>query len=205
MSSFRKAPEYFGFRTGLDGLAVGIIMLHVRVFLHQRRMLQIVRGVGQYEFMRKQTRVSDDKLDLLAALHLKCVRVVGHPAVIFPHRDSHDAERLLGIARLARREVFFSFMRVQARAGANCRGPLHWRKMPRSAKLQRAKGHDGNDRRDAKDAAAIVRHDLAVMLVLCPVAVMLVPSRAKMARCSLDRMRTSRAACLAQAMRYAVV
>src|SRR5215831_15629613 len=156
--------------------------------------------------MRKQTRVSDDKLDLLAALHLKCVRVIEHPAVIFPHRDSHYAERLLGIARLARREVF-SFMRVQARAGANCRGPLHWRKMPRTAKLQRGKGHDWSDRRDAKDAAAIVRNDLAVMLGLCPVAVMLVPSsvRAKMARCSLDRMRTSRAACLVQAMRYAVV
>src|SRR5215471_5430983 len=157
--------------------------------------------------MRKQTRVSDHKLDLLAALHLKCVRLIGHPAVIFPHRDFHDAERLFGIARLARREVFFSFMRVQARTGANCRGPLHWRKMPRSARLRRGKGHDGSDRRDAKDAAAIVRHDLAVMLVLCPVAAMLVPSsvRAKMARSSLDRMRTSRAACLAQAMRYAVV
>jgi hypothetical protein len=40
---YRKAPEHFGFHTGLR-LAVRIIMLHVRVFLHQRRMLQIVRG-----------------------------------------------------------------------------------------------------------------------------------------------------------------
>jgi hypothetical protein len=34
------------------------------------------------------------------------------------HRDFHDAKRLLGIAGLARRKVSFSFMRVQARAGA---------------------------------------------------------------------------------------
>jgi len=53
--------------------------------------------------MRKQTHVSDDELDLLAALHLKSVRLVEQPAVAFLHRDFHDAERLLGIARPASR------------------------------------------------------------------------------------------------------
>jgi hypothetical protein len=81
-------------------------------------MLQIVRGVGQYEFMREHARVSDDELDLLAASHLKCLRPVGHRAVTFLHRDFHDAKRLLGIAGLARRKVSFSLMRVQARGGA---------------------------------------------------------------------------------------
>jgi hypothetical protein len=69
-----------------------------------------------------KTHISDDELDLLAALHLKRVRLVGHRALPFLHCDFHDAEWLL--ARLARREVFLSFMRVQARAGANCPGAL---------------------------------------------------------------------------------
>ena len=68
--------------------------------------------------MREHARVSNDELDLLAAFHLKCFRPVGHRAVTFLHRDFHDAKRLLGIAGLARRKVSFSFMRVQARAGA---------------------------------------------------------------------------------------
>jgi len=68
--------------------------------------------------MREHARVSNDELDLLAAFHLKCFRPVGHRAVTFLHRDFHDAKRLLGIAGLARRKVFFSFMRVQACAGA---------------------------------------------------------------------------------------
>jgi hypothetical protein len=76
-----KAPQNFGDVVVAYGFAVRIVMLHVRIFFHQRGMLEIVFGTGEDEFMVEKPVVRNDKLYLLAEMHYERSGPITWPAM----------------------------------------------------------------------------------------------------------------------------
>ena len=67
---FAEAPQNFGAVIGANGFGVRVVMLHIRKFFHQRCVLEIVGGAGEYELVVINPIIPNDKLDLLAKMHL---------------------------------------------------------------------------------------------------------------------------------------
>src|SRR5216684_3222381 len=86
---------------GSKSLSVGVIVLHVRIFLHGLGMLEIFRSSREDELVVELTVVAQHELYLLILLDLDPARQEQHLAVGFDHRDLNDPGRLCRIARLA--------------------------------------------------------------------------------------------------------
>src|SRR6516162_6725512 len=107
-SLFVEALQNFGAVVGADGLAVRVVMLHVRIFFHERRVLEVVSGTREDELMAINPIIPNDKLNLLAAVHLERLRRVPHAPLAVMDTDADDPKWLCRIARFAGRKVLSS-------------------------------------------------------------------------------------------------
>jgi hypothetical protein len=115
-------------------------MLHVRIFFHQRSVLEILGGAGEYEFMVINSIIPNDKLYLLAKAHLERLWGVPHTPFAVMDIDADDTKRLCRIARLAGRKVLPS-VGIRLRRSANRAGCQRGTSQKNNAAFSEKKPH----------------------------------------------------------------
>src|SRR3974390_1379283 len=101
-SGFRELPENLGRLLWGHANAIRFIVLPARMLLHDSRMLKILLGGGEQEFVVLGAYVAQHEPDLLTLLHFDPAGLVHH----LLHGDLDCAGRLVRITRLSGRVGF---------------------------------------------------------------------------------------------------
>src|SRR2546430_2213334 len=117
-AALSKPPNEFAVPVRHEPLRVRVVMLHVRMLLHDFGMLAIFGNGCEYEFVILLAAVLQNKTDLLPPSHLDSRRLETHLAASLEHLDLDDARWLLGITRLAGREA--SVILMGGRRNGHC-------------------------------------------------------------------------------------
>src|SRR5947209_6682027 len=94
-----------------QALCIRIVMLHVWILFHHLRVFAIFSDRSEDEFVILLAIVLQDETDLFPPAHLNARGLVTHLPAALEHLDVDDARGLLGITRLARREMSVILMR----------------------------------------------------------------------------------------------
>src|SRR6266404_9249268 len=105
LTALGELPNDLAVAVRQQALCIRIVMLHVWILFHHLRVLAIFSDRSEDEFVILLAIVLQNETDLFPSSHFDARGLETHLSAPLEHLDVDDARGLLGITRLARREM----------------------------------------------------------------------------------------------------